>query len=420
MKNASTVPNILQLITNLGPGGAQRAFYDHGLFLREKYNVIEAVYDKDEFPNLFESPNPLYSLDVKGKGGLINKITNFRRRYVRLRKLTDEKNIDLCISHMDGANWVNVLSGSKAKKILFVQGTVLHDHALNTWIQKLRKNFLIPYLYNKADVTVAVSDGIRHELQKYCNVKKVVTIPNFFDISLIQNKVGVELNADEQKLFSDHIVLITSGRFHEQKKQRHLFPVFKNVRKKYPDAKLVLLGDGELRDELIGEAMSLGFNCFTVWNKEQRFSENFDVFFLGYKDNPFQYLHRSTLFLFPSGWEGFPLALCEAMISGVSVLAADCPTGPREIIAPGTFDAEYKLEEIQQTDFGTLLPMTDKKTFVAAWSQAIEDLLKNEPLRQRQILHASERVKEFDKSVAIQKWIKVIDNVLAGSSFDTV
>src|SRR5205085_11102557 len=100
MKNPSTVPNILQLITNLGPGGAQRAFYDHGLFLREKYNVIEAVYDKDEFPNLFESPNPLYSLDVKGKGGLINKITNFRRRYVRLRKLIDEKNIDLCISHM--------------------------------------------------------------------------------------------------------------------------------------------------------------------------------------------------------------------------------------------------------------------------------------------------------------------------------
>jgi glycosyltransferase involved in cell wall biosynthesis len=412
MKNQSTVPNILQLITNLGPGGAQRAFYDHGLFLREKYNVIEAVYDKDEFPNLFESPNPLYSLDVKGRGGLINKITNFRRRYVRLRKLVDEKKIDLCISHMDGANWVNVLSQSKAKKILFVQGTVLHDHALNKWIQRLRKNFLIPYLYNKADMTVAVSDGIRHELQQYCNVKKVVTIPNFFDISLIQNKVGVALNSDEEKLFAEHIVLITSGRFHEQKKQRHLFPVLKNIRQKYPDAKLVLLGDGELRDELIGEATALGFNCFTVWNKEQSFSENFDIFFLGYKDNPFQYLNRSSLFLFPSGWEGFPLALCEAMISGVPVLAADCPTGPREIIAPGTFDAEYKLEEIQQTEFGTLLPMTDKASFVSTWTKAVDGLLQNETVRRNQIVKAKERAKEFDKSVAIKKWYDLIENIL--------
>jgi glycosyltransferase involved in cell wall biosynthesis len=414
MKNQSAVPNILQLITNLGPGGAQRAFYDHGLFLREKYNVIEAVYDKDEFPNLFESPNPLYSLDVKGKGGLINKITNFRRRYVRLRKLVDEKKIDLCISHMDGANWVNVLSQSKAKKILFVQGTVLHDHALNKWIQRLRKNFLIPYLYNKADMTVAVSDGIRHELQHYCNVKKVVTIPNFFDISLIENKIGVALNANEDNLFSKHIILITSGRFHEQKKQRHLFPVFKNIRQKYPDAKLVLLGDGELREELIGEATALGFNCFTVWNKEQNFSENFDVFFLGYKDNPFQYLNRSTLFLFPSGWEGFPLALCEAMISGVPVLAADCPTGPREIIAPGTFDAEYKLVDVQQTEFGTLLPMTDKTSFVNTWTKAIDDLLQNELLRRNQVIKARDRVKEFDKSVAVKKWMDLIDKLLAG------
>lgn len=135
---------ILQLITNFGQGGAQRAFYDHAVFLRERYEVGEAVFDAEESPNLYPSGNPVYSLKVKGGAGALNKIKNFRERPQQLQRLVNNEGFAVCISHMDGANWVNVLSRSKAKKILFVQGTVLHDHDVKPWMQLLRKKVSVP------------------------------------------------------------------------------------------------------------------------------------------------------------------------------------------------------------------------------------------------------------------------------------
>lgn len=413
MKEASTRHKLLLLITNFGPGGAQRAFYDQSIFLRERYDITEAVFDKDELPNLYETGNPLYSLDVKGGQGVRGKIANFRKRYQSLRRLVDRHGIALCISHMDGANWVNVLSGSRAKKILFVQGTVLHDYAISNWLRILRKKVIIPWLYNKAELTVAVSDGIKYELQHNCRVKNVVTIPNFFDVAQIGQKAQLPLDPAWEAVFAGNEVLITSGRLHVQKKQRYLLPLFKSLLQQRKALKLIILGDGELRQELLDEAASLGLRVYSGWNKEQPLNAGYDLFFPGYISNPFQFLKRSTLFVFPSGWEGFPLALCEAMISGVPVVAADCPTGPREIIVPGTFDPDYTLRKAEKTEYGYLLPMVDKPEFGAVWQEAITELL-NDPQRCAQLAaRGKERMKAFDKSVAVQKWYDVIDQVLA-------
>jgi len=404
---------LLLLITNYGIGGAQRAFYDHGIFLKEKYDVAEAVFDIDEAPQVYVSGNPVYSLNVKGGQGIKGKVMNFRQRCARLKALITEKNRDLCISHMDGANWVNILSRSSAKKILFVQGTVLHDYGISNWIRILRKKFIIPYLYNKADLTVVVSDGIKHELQHNCGVKKVETIPNFFDTEDIQRKADIPLSAEWEAIFAGNEVVITSGRLHVQKKQRFLLPVFRELLQKRKNLKLIILGDGPLRQELFDEARSLGLRYYSGWDRQQGLSSDYDIYFPGYVDNPFQFLRRATLFAFPSGWEGFPLALCEAMISGVPVLSADCPTGPREIIAPGTFDPDYRLTAIERTEYGYLLPMPGKAEFDRTWTEALTEMLDDANARKRLAANGRERMKAFDKSVAVQKWIEVIDRVLA-------
>lgn len=403
---------ILLLITNLGAGGAQRVFYDHCVFLSKQYNVSEAVFDKNESPALFTTGNPLYSLKVEKGNGFKKKISNFLKRGTNLKKVVDKESISVCISHMDGANWVNVLSRSKAKKILVVHGTILHDYAVNKWLQLIRTKFLIPYLYNKADVTVAVSEGIKYELEQFCGVKNAVAIPNFFDIGAIKEKAIIELPANEQKLFTDYKVLITSGRFHEQKKQHFLFPVYKQIKQTHPNTKLVLLGDGELREDLIKSAQEQGLTTYSIWNQHQPFSNEYDVYFLGYKENPFQYLSKSILFVFPSGWEGFPMALCEAIICGVPVLSADCPTGPREILAPGTFDAGYTLNKAEVTKYGVLLPMANKTGAKSAWINAIENLLSNPGLQLQLVKKSQDRIKEFEKVVVEEKWFTLIEKVL--------
>ena len=79
MRPAGTMmkdPRLLLVITNLGLGGAQRAFRDHSVALAKHFSVQEAVFNL-EGGNLFPSGNPLTSLEVAGGGGPLSKLVIF-------------------------------------------------------------------------------------------------------------------------------------------------------------------------------------------------------------------------------------------------------------------------------------------------------------------------------------------------------
>jgi glycosyltransferase involved in cell wall biosynthesis len=59
------------------------------------------------------------------------------------------------------------------------------------------------------------------------------------------------------------------------------------------------------------------------------------VALIGFRSNPYAYLQRASLFVLSSAWEGSPNALTEALALGIPVVATDCPSGPREILADG-------------------------------------------------------------------------------------
>ena len=59
-----------------------------------------------------------------------------------------------------------------------------------------------------------------------------------------------------------------------------------------------------------------------------------DVVFLGFLKNPFSFMRQAHAFAFPSALEGFGQALLEAVASGATIVASDCDSGPREILAP--------------------------------------------------------------------------------------
>ena len=112
---------------------------------------------------------------------------------------------------------------------------------------------------------------------------------------------------------------------------------------------LVIVGRGSREAELRALAAELGI------------AER--VRFEAFTDNPWTWVGRAKLFVFPSRWEGFPNALGEALACGTAALAADCRFGPRELIRHGAS--------------GWLVPPED----VAALSGALDRLLGDEPLR---------------------------------------
>ena len=402
---------VLLLITNLGKGGAQRVFHDHALAFNATHEVEEAVFDAQQDLRIYGTALPLHDLKRSNWLAKLGPIGRLLSRSVALRKLVATRSFDVVISHMDGANWVNVLSFSAAKKVLVVHGTVLRDANVSAIQQWFRLRLIFPWLYNLAEKTVAVSDGIARELSDKCGVRNACAIPNFFELQAITFKAQQPLDEQQAHIFDHPALLITSGRLAEQKKQTHLLDMVVALHKRGVMVRLVILGDGELRDRLVTKSVHLGLRTVNVWESDAEQNKDGDVYFLGYVSNPYQYLKRSTLFLFPSGWEGFPLALCEAMIAGLPVLSADCPTGPREILAPGSLRDTYDLRQAEFAQNGILLPMVNSVRDLDVWVVTVESLLADECQREQLKQQAAQAVKALDRDAVVGQWLELLARI---------
>jgi hypothetical protein len=130
---------ILMIIPNLGLGGAQRAFHDHSVELSKYYDVTEAVFDLDS-ENLYPSGNPLVTLGVEGGGSILDKARNFWQRVAQLRLLKRKVRADVCISHLEGADYVNILSKGSEKVVLLIQGSKTYDDNISGATVAAQKN----------------------------------------------------------------------------------------------------------------------------------------------------------------------------------------------------------------------------------------------------------------------------------------
>ncbi|MET4076699.1 glycosyltransferase involved in cell wall biosynthesis [Hymenobacter sp. UYCo722] len=405
---------ILLLIPNLGFGGAQRVFHDHSVELANNYDVTEVVFNADG-GDLYPSGNPVVSLKVSGGGGALAKLQNFRRRISGLRQLRERLQPLVVISHLEGADYVNLLSGGPGKTILCVHGSKLHDANIRGPLGWLRKKVLIPRLYNRADRIVTVSRDIMPELIEGFGVKreKLLTINNFFEVAQIEAKSQEPLSAAEAAVYAAAPVLVTSGRLTLQKNQAPLLDIFAAVIRQQP-AKLVFVGDGELRDSLLSHARTLGLRVFAAW-EEAPLTPEYDVYFLGLQQNPFKYLRPATAFVFPSAWEGFPMALGEAMVCGLPVLSTDCPTGPREMLAPATATPTTAIRRSETGAYGILLPMLNQPATLARdqaeWTAALTALLADAPERARLGQLAARRMQDFTRERIFGQWVELIEQV---------
>ena len=405
---------ILLLIPNLGLGGAQRVFHDHSVELANHYAVTEAVFNADG-GDMYPSGNPVVSLEVSGGGGAMAKLQNFRRRISGLRRLRERLQPLVVISHLEGADYVNLLSGGPGKTILCVHGSKLHDENIRGPIGWLRKKVLIPALYNRADRIVTVSRDIIPELVEGFGVQrsKLLTINNFFEVTQIEARSQEQLSAAEAAVYAAAPVLVTSGRLTLQKNQAPLLDVFAAVLRQQP-AKLVFVGDGELREPLLAHARALGLRVHAAWEATP-LTPDYDVYFLGLQQNPFKYLRPATAFVFPSAWEGFPMALGEAMVCGLPVLSTDCPTGPREMLAPATAAPATPLRRAETGACGILLPMLNQPATLASdqaeWTAALTALLTNAPERARLGQLAAQRMQDFTRERIFGQWVELIEQV---------
>lgn len=319
----------------------------------------------------------------------------------------------IVISFLHNSNYVNIFSKlfKKHKAIITVHNTDL----LNPFIykKKKRQRLLAKLLYPKADLIIAVSKGVKKSLTEL-NIpeEKIKIIYNPCPVNEICKKIEEPLNEYEE-IFKNPVI-INVGSLNRQKGQWWLLKIFKELKKNFSDLKLIILGEGILKDYLVKFSEELGLKTF-VWNKD-RLSSNYDVYFLGFQENPFKFIAKSKLFILSSLWEGFSNVIIEAMACGVPVVSSDCKSGPREILAPDS-DFDYQTNEPEFARYGILMPVFNLKFKKVdeplekkenLWIETIKHLLEKNEIRQYYSRMAKQRAEDFRIEKIIQIWKEII------------
>lgn len=240
---------------------------------------------------------------------------------------------------------------------------------------------LIKKLYPSADCVVSVSKGVKDDLVSNFGILEGRTF-------IIHNPVEFErvqlLGKEELKhpWFEEDIpVIVACGRLTVAKNYSLLLRAIALVSKSTP-VRLVILGDGELRDELKSLAEKLGIQG--------------NAMFLGFQVNPFKFMSQASVFVLSSSFEGFGNVIIEAMACGTPVVSTSCPSGPVEIIS--------------NLVNGILTPVDSEKEM----ADSILSVLSDRRLREKLITEGRKRAEEFDIKRTINVYEDLFESLTGG------
>ncbi len=329
-------------------GGSDKVAAILGSKLHKEGYEVTFLTLSDEGPK-YEFKGDYYTINEKGiYGNNIKRFFQLLKNTPKVKKICEELEIDVIISAGDPANFHALFSrrffGNKTKLII-----TQHMNPEIFLDSKIKTN-LIKFFYPHADKTVCVSKEIERILNEEYNVQNTQTIYNMMDIE--ENiKLSLEELPPEYKEIvvghgEDHFNFINIGRLDRQKGQWFLIRSFKKVVDNFENARLFIIGEGDLKHDL--EYLINEINL-----------EN-NVFLLGKVENVFPFLGNCDCFVFTSLWEGFGLVLVEALSVNLPTISTDCKTGPREILCP-ELDLDTEIEYPYYGNSGILIQTPPNK-----------------------------------------------------------
>jgi glycosyltransferase involved in cell wall biosynthesis len=336
----------------LAKGLAERGYQVDLLLKQKKGELVDAVSESVRIMD-FNVPTMRYTLP---------KIIAYRREY-------QPKAI---ISALELPNMINILSKMAVKgttrTIISMRGMISHQKPV---YHKNFDRFLQSHLYPQADTIVCVSHANARDAMHYLGLSasKVKVIYN--PVINNQQLYHADISASFDWMSDPHKkIILAIGRLEAVKDHKTLLKAFHLVRKTCP-AKLVILGEGSLRNELLQTAVTLGI------------SE--EVILPGFIPRPLSIISRSDVLVMSSLYEGFGNVIIEALANGCPVVSTAIG-GSSEILNEGKY--------------GHLIPVGDHQ----AMAQAILKVLNGD-----RRLAPPEWLSQFEVDKNIDQYVKLIE-----------
>lgn len=225
-------------------------------------------------------------------------------RLIRSSRLTSNKPVIVHSQDMNFAAVATVLAGN-----LLAVPTILHQHG--PYVDMLSGNSkrieqILNIFSSRICTKMIVTDKVtQNHVARISGRKDCITvIPATVDSSVFNALI---------KTSSDCYTIGYIGRFSPEKNVKTLLIAFKDLLLHINGScKLMLIGDGELRNDLIQLTTSLGIVD--------------DVIFTGFQTNVLPFLSNIDVFVLPSMVEGTPLSLLEAMAAGKAIITSNIPS----------------------------------------------------------------------------------------------
>jgi glycosyltransferase involved in cell wall biosynthesis len=240
---------------------------------------------------------------------------NLIKQIIQLRKITNSRDMILH-AHLPRAEIISIFSSKRSKLVI----TRHNSEKFYPSAPRLISSFLSRIVLKKASACIAISKSVKLFMLEKNEVPKSKTI------EVIYYGYSDEIIVHAPTGESDKYIVGTVGRLTKQKNQSLLLKSFALFSKNKSNVSLIVIGKGELRDNLKKLSVNLEISQNVTWIEKTQ--------------NIYKSLSELNLFVFPSTYEGFGLILLECMQVGVPILGANNSAIP-EVLGidyPGLFD----------------------------------------------------------------------------------
>ena len=286
---------LYMLLKNMNPK------YINILILSEEYKKYQKEFEKVS--------QDIYYVPMTRDVSIVKDI----KAIINVKKILKNIHPNIVYCHSSKAGAIGRIALLLNRKIKVIYNA--HGWYFNAEIPKVKKKifaFIERMLAKKSNIIINISES---ELESALNYKiakkeKMLIIKNCIDFEKykIDLKQARIISRKQYNIEDNEILIGTVGRIAEQKNPLLMYRAFKKINEKYPNTKLIYVGDGNLKEELLKNVQNDNLTD--------------KVIITGWVEKTQNVIPAIDIAVLPSKWEGFGLVLIEYMLCDKAIVAS--------------------------------------------------------------------------------------------------